>query len=102
MINDLVIDSEWRSDLKWERLIDAIQSLHGRTVLDVGCGNGFYLSKMVDEGAELALGIDPTRLFFYQFEAIAQLTGSWALPSYRSRTKISLQSNFLIPYSPWE
>ncbi len=75
VINDLVIDSEWRSDLKWERLKDAIQSLHGRTVLDVGCGNGFYLSKMIDEGAELALGIDPTRLFFYQFEAIAQLTG---------------------------
>ena len=75
VINDLVIDSEWRSDLKWERLKDVIQSLHGRTVLDVGCGNGFYLSKMIDEGAELALGIDPTRLFFYQFEAIAQLTG---------------------------
>ena len=75
VINDLVIDSEWRSDLKWERLKDAIQSLHGRTVLDVGCGNGFYLSKMVDEGAALALGIDPTRLFLYQFEAIAQLTG---------------------------
>ena len=75
VINDLVIDSEWRSDLKWERLKDAIQSLHGRTVLDVGCGNGFYLSKMIDEGAELALGIDPTRLFFYQFEAISQLTG---------------------------
>ena len=75
VINDLVIDSEWRSDLKWERLKDAIQSLHGRTVLDVGCGNGFYLSKMIDEGAELALGIDPTRLFFYQFEAIARLTG---------------------------
>ena len=49
--------------LKWERLKDAIQSLHGRTVLDVGCGNGFYLSKMIDEGAELALGIDPTTLF---------------------------------------
>ena len=75
VIKDLVIDSEWRSDLKWVRLKDAIRSLHGRTVLDVGCGNGFYLSKMIDEGAELALGIDPTRLFFYQFEAIAQLTG---------------------------
>ena len=75
VINDLVIDSEWRSDFKWARLKDAIQSLHSRTVLDVGCGNGFYLSKVMDEGAKFALGIDPTRLFFYQFEAIVQLTG---------------------------
>ena len=34
------IDTEWRSDLKWDRLSGTISPLRGRTVLDVGCGSG--------------------------------------------------------------
>ena len=69
------IDSEWQSQLKWARLQDHIQTLEGRFVLDVGSGNGYYLTRMVEAGAELAVGIDPTRLFFYQFEAVCLLSG---------------------------
>ena len=64
------IDSEWRSNLKWARLADKISPLVGRRVLDVGCGNGYYLYRMLGEGAKMALGIDPTRLFLYQFLAL--------------------------------
>ncbi|MGI9317919.1 MAG: DUF1698 domain-containing protein, partial [bacterium] len=66
----LEIDSEWRSDLKWERIQEHIASLAGRHVLDVGCGNGYYLLRMLGAGAKLAMGIDPTQLFMAQFEAI--------------------------------
>jgi len=63
------IDSEWRADWKWARLAGAID-LRGRRVLDVGCGNGYYLWRMVGGGAKLAIGIDPGRLFIAQFDAL--------------------------------
>lgn len=66
----LHIDSEWRSDWKWQRLAQHIAPLTGRRVLDVGCGNGYYLLRMLGAGARHALGIDPTLRFLYQFEAL--------------------------------
>ncbi len=65
------IETEWHSDWKWKRIQPHITSLHNRRVLDIGTGNGYFLYRMLGDGAELALGIDPTRLFLYQF-AITQ------------------------------
>lgn len=65
---DTKIDTEWRSDWKWSRIEKHITSLANRNVLDIGCGNGYYLFRMLGAGASLALGIDPTRLFLYQFQ----------------------------------
>ena len=67
------IDCEWRSDLKWDRLADHIAALRGRTVLDVGCGNGYHCWRMAGAGADLILGIDPTVLYVMQFLAVARL-----------------------------
>jgi len=69
----IVVDSEWRSDWKWPRLAERIQPLQGKAALDIGCGNGYYLYRMLGAGARLALGIDPTRLFCYQFQALQLL-----------------------------
>ena len=71
----LDLDTEWRSDWKWARLQKKIQPLAGKAVLDIGCGNGYYLYRMLGDGARLALGIDPTRLFCYQFQALQRLQG---------------------------
>ncbi len=73
---DIHIDTEWRSDLKWLRLLPHISSLIGRQVLDVGCGSGYHLWRMVGAGARLAVGIDPTTLFYCQFQAIQKLLGA--------------------------
>lgn len=64
------IDTEWRSDWKWERIAPHLTPLHGRTVLDIGCGSGYHLWRMLGAGAELAVGIDPSHLFVAQFRAI--------------------------------
>ena len=64
------IDAEWRSDLKWQRVAGAIESLPGRRVLDVGCGNGYYALRMAEAGASAVLGIDPTLLYVMQFLAV--------------------------------
>ena len=70
------IDTEWRSDWKWERLIPHINNLAGQTVLDVGCNSGYHLWRMVGAGAKLAVGIDPMALYLCQFEAIRKLLGN--------------------------
>jgi tRNA (mo5U34)-methyltransferase len=64
------IDTEWRSDWKWDRLKNHIASLAGRKVLDIGCGSGYHCWRMRGAGAELVLGIDPTLLFVAQFFAL--------------------------------
>ena len=70
LIHGVDVDTEWRSDLKWQRLSSAIKPLKGRTVLDVGCGNGYHTWRMRGMGAELVIGIDPSPLFVMQFQAV--------------------------------
>ena len=67
---DLLIDTEWRSDWKWQRLAPHLPDLRGKRVLDVGCGNGYYGWHMLNAGASEVVGIDPTALFFYQHLAM--------------------------------
>ena len=64
------IDTEWRSNWKWDRLKDHIQPLDDRIILDIGCGNGYYGWRMLGEKARYVVGMDPTILFIMQFSAI--------------------------------
>jgi tRNA (mo5U34)-methyltransferase len=71
----LELDSEWRSDWKWQRLAPHIDDLDGRLVLDVGCGNGYYCLRMLGAGARRVIGIDPSPRFVMQFEAMRRYAG---------------------------
>ena len=64
------IDAEWRSDLKWNRIKDHIMPLKNRTILDIGCSNGYFLFRMAQSSPKLALGIDPVPHCFKQFNFI--------------------------------
>jgi tRNA (mo5U34)-methyltransferase len=77
LVHGVPIDTEWRSDLKWRRLSGFTQPLAGRTVLDVGCGNGYHCWRMLGAGASLVVGIDPTLLSVMQFQAIKHFAGDW-------------------------
>ena len=66
------IDTEWRSNIKWERVLPHLPSLKNKRVLDVGCGSGYHLFRMHQSGAKQVIGIDPTTLFFYQFMCFKQ------------------------------
>lgn len=69
------IDTEWRSDWKWDRLAKEITPLQGRMVLDVGCGSGYHCWRMVGAGAARVIGIDPTLLSVAQFLAVRHFAG---------------------------
>ena len=82
-IHGVHIDTEWRSDWKWDRVVPHIQPLQDRTVLDVGCGNGYHGWRMAGEGARLVVGIDPAPMFICQFFAMRhfiQDPRAWVLP----------------------
>ena len=69
-IADVYIDSEWRSDLKWERVLPHLASLRGRRILDIGCGNGYHCWRMLAQSPAIVLGIEPSVLFNLQFAAL--------------------------------
>ena len=82
-IHGVHIDTEWRSDWKWDRVQPHLQPLEGRTILDVGCGNGYHCWRMAGEGAKLVVGIDPSPLFVCQFFAMKHFIHdprAWVLP----------------------
>ncbi|MDP6470066.1 MAG: tRNA 5-methoxyuridine(34)/uridine 5-oxyacetic acid(34) synthase CmoB [Pseudomonadales bacterium] len=77
------IDTEWRSDFKWRRLAPHID-ITGHRILDIGSGNGYFGWRMLEAGAQLVMGVDPTIVFCMQHLAIARLASrldNWVLPS---------------------
>lgn len=78
-IHGVDIDTEWHSDWKWDRLKNHILPLAGKTVLDVGCGNGYHGWRILGENARLVIGIDPSPLFIMQYQAVRHFTGNYPL-----------------------
>ncbi len=77
------IDTEWRSDWKWDRLKDYISPLTNKKVLDVGSGNGYHSWRMLGAGARNVIAIDPFMLSVFQFKAINHFIKNeslWILP----------------------
>ena len=72
---DIYIDTEWRSDWKWNRIKSHLAPLQHRLVLDVGCGNGYHAWRLLGAGAKRVIGIDPTLLSVMQFQAVKRLYG---------------------------
>ncbi len=62
--------------LEMDCVLPHLSDLTGRTILDVGCGSGYHMWRMIGAGAHLAVGIDPTQLFLCQFEAVRKLLGN--------------------------
>jgi tRNA (mo5U34)-methyltransferase len=70
LIQDIFIDSEWKSDLKWTRFLDLGVNLLDKTILDVGSGNGYYAFRMLEQGAKNIICLEPNLNFYTQFLAI--------------------------------
>lgn len=65
-----LVDSEWQSWMKWERIEKSLPELSNKLILDVGSGNGYYMFKMLAHNPRLVMGIDPGLLQIIQFWSI--------------------------------
>ena len=66
---DTYIDSEWRSNVKYN-LLRKHFDLKDKRVADIGCNNGYYLFRMQEDAPKLLVGFDPSPLFKTQFDFI--------------------------------
>ena len=96
-INELFIDSEWQSFVKFNLLKPHLNELCGKVVADVGCNNGYYLFKMLEFAPKKLVGFDPSVRTFLQFRLINalaktsvkyELLGVESLPSYEHKFDI--------------
>ncbi len=68
-INDLFIDSEWQSQIKYN-LLEPYFDLKDKIVGDIGCNNGYYLFRMLSQGPKKLIGFDPSAIYYSQFQFI--------------------------------
>ncbi|MDN5099861.1 tRNA 5-methoxyuridine(34)/uridine 5-oxyacetic acid(34) synthase CmoB [Aliarcobacter butzleri] len=68
-IFDLEIDSEWQSNIKYN-LIRPYFNLKDKVVADIGCNNGYYMFRMLEDCPKRLIGFDPSPLTLHQFEFI--------------------------------
>ena len=65
-INDLFIDSEWQSQIKYN-LLEPHFNLKDKIVGDIGCNNGYYLFRMLSQKPKKLIGFDPSAIYYSQF-----------------------------------
>ena len=62
------IDSEWRSNWKFDSFPELFPEFKDKTVLDIGSGNGYYAGRLLEQGASAVVCLDPSERFLLQFE----------------------------------
>lgn len=89
----LFIDTEWQSFIKYN-LLRPFFDLKGKRVADIGCNNGYYLFRMLEDGPAKLVGFDPSALYktqfdfinhFAQTEIVYELLGVEHLPFYEEK-----------------
>ena len=65
----LFIDTEWQSNIKYN-LIRPYFNLKDKRVADVGCNNGYYMFRMLEDEPKKIVGFDPSALYKTQFDFI--------------------------------
>ena len=63
------LDSEWQSNLKYN-LLRPYFNLKDKCVADVGCNNGYYMFRMLEDSPKKLVGFDPSAIFKTQFDFI--------------------------------
>jgi tRNA (mo5U34)-methyltransferase len=78
-LSGVLIDAEWRSEVKWKQITPHLPEISGKTILDIGCSSGYFGLRSALLGAELVVGSDVAVLPYTQARLIEGLFG---LPNY--------------------
>lgn len=65
-LNEIFIDSEWQSQIKYN-LLEPHFNLKDKIVGDIGCNNGYYLFRMLSHQPKKLIGFDPSAIYYSQF-----------------------------------
>ncbi len=65
-VSTTFIDTEWRSNLKYN-LLRPHFNLKDKIVGDIGCNNGYYLFRMMEDNPKRLVGFDPSSIPYCQF-----------------------------------
>lgn len=80
------IDSGWNSFIKYDHLKKKLPLLGGKTVLDLGCNNGYYLLRLLfdhqNTKPEALIGFEPHLQFYLQYSLIRRFIDSDILNLY--------------------
>lgn len=72
-IDDLFINTEWQSFIKFNILKPFMNEISQKCVADIGCNNGYYMFKMLEFNPAKLIGFDPSIKYRLQFELINAL-----------------------------
>ncbi len=64
------IDSEWRSERKWNRILPYLPNLQNKLIADIGCNNGYYMFRMAHHAPKYVLGFEPYVHHYYTFQTL--------------------------------
>ncbi len=67
------IDSEWRSDMKWSRVLPRLGSIQGEVIADIGCHNGYFMYRMLESGAKTVVGFEPVPVHYFNYQLLQTL-----------------------------
>lgn len=68
-LGEIFIDTEWQSNIKYN-LLRPYFSLKNKRVADIGCNNGYYMFRMLEDEPKSLVGFDPSPLYKTQFDFI--------------------------------
>jgi len=69
------IDSEWRSQRKWNRVLPELPDLRGKIVADIGCNNGYYMFRMAHQEPKMVIGFEPYLQHYFTFKTLNGFAG---------------------------
>ncbi|EOH4363566.1 tRNA 5-methoxyuridine(34)/uridine 5-oxyacetic acid(34) synthase CmoB [Campylobacter jejuni] len=72
-IDDLFINTEWQSFIKFNILKPFMNEISQKCVADIGCNNGYYMFKMLEFNPAKLIGFDSSIKYRLQFELINAL-----------------------------
>jgi len=74
-IGETFIDTEWQSNIKYN-LLRPYFNLKDKRVADIGCNNGYYMFRMLEDKPKALVGFDPSPVYKTQFDFINKFVKS--------------------------